>query len=83
MTETTILYFNQLPFYLTVRKITDYAQNRVRVEIESTVHKNKIVKMPTEFSLGFCQAYGSQFMGDVLLFIIKTYGLKKRADRYE
>lgn len=68
------MYFPELPFYLTVyRTIKD---NSVSVEVHSTIHVNKIVKLPTSWSVGFVQSYPRQFVGDVLDLIVKYYGLK-------
>lgn len=74
------IQFPQLPHYLTVKKGTN--NNTVKIFVESTIHVNRIVEMPTSFSIDFVQSRPNQFMGDVLGFVIKRYGLKLEQVRY-
>ena len=80
--KSQIINFTELPYYLTVKKIVDTEKDTVRVEVESTIHVNRIVKMPTEWSIDFVQEKPNQFEGDILAFVVKQYNLKPNPITY-
>ena len=85
--STHKMHFPELPHYLTVKRIIErdeYAREggTVRVVVESTIHVQREIEMPTSFSLGFVQTYPNRFRNDVLCFVTKTYGLKPEPLRY-
>lgn len=79
----SVLNFPQLPYYLTVKKVTDYSTDTVKVLVESKIHANKAVELPMQFSIGFVQARPREFEGDILGYIVKRYGLKLQSTKYE
>lgn len=81
-TITETIKFSELPHYLTVKKITDVESDNVRVEVESTIHTNRVVKMPNNWSIDFVQAKPRQFQADILAFVVNRYGLKPQPVRY-
>lgn len=76
----TQMPFPELPYYLTVYQITE--GNTVRIEVESKIHVNKVVEMPTSFSTDFVASKPGTFRKDVLDFIIRRYGLKLEPPKY-
>lgn len=75
-----LMHFPELPHYLKVKRIVD--GDTVSVAIESNIHAEKVVKMPTSFSIGFIDLYPGRFRDDVLAFVVKRYGLKQEPVRY-
>ena len=76
----SVMQFSELPHYLTVKKIVD--DDTVSVVVESTIHVEKVVKMPTSFSIAFVASYPGSFRADVLAFVVKRYGLQREPLRY-
>lgn len=87
MSQTQELHFTELPHYLSVRTITEHDQfhkegGTVSVEVESKIHVNKVVKLPTLFSVAFVRDKPNTFRSDVLSAIISRYGLKQEPLSY-
>lgn len=76
----SVMQFSELPHYLTVKKVVD--GDTVSVVVESTIHVEKVVKMPTSFEVEFVRLYPGTFRADVLAFVVNRYGLKKEPVRY-
>ncbi len=76
------LHFPELPYYLTIKKETDLSTDMVTVWIESLIHVERIVKMPTQYSAGFVRDKPSEFERDILGYVIKAYGLKPQPLKY-
>ena len=74
------LVFPQLPYYLTVSMIV--GNDTVTVEIESTLHVEKLIKMPNSWHVLFVNSRPNGFREDVLNFIVKAYGLKLDEAKY-
>ncbi len=79
---TEEIMFPELPHYLSVKKVTDLENNNVKVVVESTIHVNPVIEMPTSFSIDFVQSRPGQFKADVLSFVVRRYGLKLEPARY-
>lgn len=77
---TNVIHFPELPYYLTVKQIVD--GDTVRVQVESKIHVNRVVDMPTQFSVGFVNDRPNAFRNDVLSWVIKRYGLTPEPVRY-
>lgn len=73
--EVQEIKFAELPYYLTVKKLIDREANNVKVVVESKIHVNREVEMPTTFSIDFVQSRPGQFRSDVLNFIVRRYNL--------
>lgn len=73
--EEVEIQFPELPYYLTVKKIINLDENNVKVMVESRIHVNRRVEMPTSFSIDFVQTRPNTFKNDVLNFINRRYGL--------
>lgn len=74
--------FPQLPHYLTIWRVTEPERDIVRIVVESSVRVNREVRMPTQYSTAFAQSSPSEVEGDILSFVIRTYGLKLEPVRY-
>ena len=68
-----IIQFSELPYYLTVKKIIN--DDSVKVVIESKIHVNRLVEMPTSFSIGFVQERPKTFRNDVLNFVVRRFDI--------
>jgi hypothetical protein len=82
-----LMHFEELPSYLTVRKIAhldpdDHEGGTVRVEVESQIHVDRVVTLPTQFSVAFVNDRYEQFRLHVLSAIVKQYGLRPEPTRY-
>lgn len=74
--------FNELPYYLSIYAIRDDENDCVKVEIHSRIHVNKVVEMPHSWSIDFVDSYPTRFMGDILSYTIKRYGLTVQPTKY-
>jgi hypothetical protein len=79
----TKLHFPELPHYLTVEMVYDKENDDVRVVVHSTIHVNKTIMHPMQWTKGFIDKRPKEFAGDVLGWIVKVYGLKPAPFRYE
>lgn len=77
-----IIHFSELPFYLTIKKLTNYDTNTVKIVIESKIHVNKIVEMPTLFSIDYVRSEPNAFRSHILSFVVKRYGLHPAPMKY-
>jgi hypothetical protein len=68
-----VMTFPELPHYLTIKKVVD--GDTVKVQVESTIHVNRLVTMPTQFSTDFVRNKPNTFRNDVLCFVVRRYGL--------
>lgn len=81
-----VLQFPQLPSYLSVTFRTEdggFEGGTVKVTIHSTIHVNKSVEMPNQWTVGFVDRYPNRFMGDVLRYVVKQYGLSLSPPKYQ
>ena len=76
-----IMPFSELPHYLTVKMET--VDDIVKVRVESTIHTNRVVDCPTQWSVGFVQDKPNTFRDDVLCWVVKRYGLAPAPLRYQ
>lgn len=74
--------FPELPHYLTVFKLIDRNEDLVKVEVNSTIHVNKKVILPANWSMGYIRAYPIEFNSEVLSAIVKRYDLTMQPRRY-
>jgi len=72
----------EFPHYLTIVAKHDADQDNVTVTVNSTIHVNKSVVMPTSWSYGFVRDRYSSFLGDIMSFVIKRYGLQLQPTKY-
>lgn len=82
MNKSYEIKFSELPYYLTVRKIIDEDNDIVSIEVESKIHVNRIIKLPTQYSIDFVRCKYNQFECEVLSQIIKIYGLKLQPAKF-
>ena len=89
MTTTTDidLHFPEFPFYITakariVRDENDREGGTVRVTVSSSIHEPKERTMGLSWSYKFFRKKRNEFLGDVMVFIIRTYGLKRNPVTY-
>lgn len=81
-TVKTQLYFPQLPHYLTIWRIYSQKSDTVTIEVESTIHVNRITKMPNSYSWEFFADRYPEVAGDILSFCIRRYGLELQPTKY-
>ncbi len=81
MTEWQIS-IESLPSYLTVVGHYDKVANTVRVEIKSEIHVNPSVMLPDQWSLEFTRLRNDEFLGEILAYAIKAYGLTLMPTKY-
>ena len=74
------MHFSELPFYLTVKKVIE--GETVSIKVESKVHVNRVVLLPTRYSTEYVQDRPNQFRREVLSAIVKRYGLTLESPRY-
>jgi hypothetical protein len=79
----TEMHFDSLPYYLKVFQCYNKETDTVHIEVVSRIHVNKLIKLPTEYSLGFVQKYPIGFRGEVIAQIVKQYNLKLSERKYE
>jgi len=89
MTTTTDidLHFPEFPYYITakariVRDEDSDEGGTVRVIVSSRIHAPKETTMSLSWSYKFFREKRNEFLGDVMAFIIKTYGLKRNPVTY-
>lgn len=75
-----VIPFPELPFYLTVRAVTE--DDIVSVEVESTVHVEHVVKLPTQYSVEYVQTRPNRFRLEVLSAVVRRCGLEVEPFRY-
>lgn len=80
--ELLEIHIRELPYYLKVYQKVNKETNTINVEIHSRVHVDKIVEMPHSWSIDFVQDRYKYFLGDVLSFIVKSYGLVRQETKY-
>ena len=78
--NAAIILFPELPSYLTVRMII--VSDRVKIEVESTRHKNKKITLPTGYLLDFVRDNPVTVRNEVLAAVVNRYGLKLEPVRY-
>lgn len=81
MTRTK-MHFPELPFYLEAYKVVDPDTDTVHVEVESSVHVNRLVRLPGSYSTKYVSCRYRDFMGGVLTSIVRRYDLKPEPLRY-
>lgn len=84
--------FPELPHYLTVYKVlteATYHRNtledegaNVGVEVHSTIHVNKVVTLPALYSEGYINRYPNRWASDILMKIVRRYGLTVQPRQY-
>jgi len=72
--------FPELPFYMTVNKVIE--GEIIGIEVESQVHVERVVKLPTQYYSDFVQSRPNQFRLEVLHAVVRHYGLKLEPVRY-
>lgn len=82
MMETEhILSFPELPHYLTVVAVMD--EDIVKVLVRSTIHVNKEVKLPTQYSIRYARECHGSMKAEVLSQVVDRYGLRLQPPKYE
>lgn len=74
--------FPELPYYLTVKKVIDNETDTVNVVVESKIHVEKEVTLPTSYSIGYTRDRPNRFRAEVLASIVRRYGLKPDPLKY-
>lgn len=84
--------FPELPHYLTIYKVLTGASCEhssfqgegasVGVEVHSTIHKNKVVTLPSACTEGYLNRYPIRWQSETLGAIVRRYGLKPEPLRY-
>ena len=72
--------FDSLPHYLTVYGVA--TSTGIRIEVHSTIHKNKLWHMPTSFASDYWNDCFESAMATVLSAVVRHYDLKS-VTRYE
>lgn len=76
MSESYIVGYAELPYYLTVEMIVDREKERASFRVKSSVHVNKEWSLPTAYSLEYFESRPNSVRAEVLDHIVKFYGLK-------
>ncbi len=71
------IQFRELPFYLTVKMVINRDENIVKIKVESDLHVERVVEMPTKFLIDFVQNQPNAFRAAVLNYIVQRYGLTR------
>lgn len=77
-----ILPFPELPYYLTVKPVINEDLNTVSIEVHSTLHANKVIKLPTEYNITYAISKPLKVHKEILSTIVELYHLK-RSGSYE
>lgn len=76
------LHLPQLPYYLTVFLVVDKEKDLVSAIARSTVHVNKEVKLPMQYSIDYARDKLNSVEADVLSAVVKRFGLKPEPLKY-
>lgn len=74
------MLYPELPYYLQVNNVVE--GDTVSIVVESRIHLNREIKLPTQYSVGFVRDRPKQFRSEVLLAVVKRYGLKLPEPHY-
>lgn len=81
--RTFNIHLPQMPYYLSAIGRVYEKDDLVKVDIHSKIHVNKKIEIPNSWSLSFVKERHKEFMGDVIHFMVKRYGLKPAPFRFE
>ena len=76
------LHLPQLPYYLTVFLVVDKEKDLVSAIARSTIHVNKEVKLPMQYSIDYAYKKPNSVEAEVLSAVVKRFGLSPKPLKY-